>query len=1145
MRKMPPCMLSDPQDSCAAALAEQLRTMKGAFLNAYGYLSFEKLSQEIMMEPTLRIRLLGDFSLVYNEQQVTSINAMRLQSLLAYLVLHCDVPQQRQRLAFLFWPETTEGQARNNLRQLLHQLRQAFPAVEHFLSTDTQTVHWHPVTPFYLDVAEFEEALTLADAATRQHDQHVLQVALEQADKLYRGELLPGCYDEWLLPERERLRQRHLQALDDLLRLCEEQGDLVTAIRSAQRLLGLDPLSEDRYRSLMRLFARNHDRASALHVYHTCVTTIQRELGVEPDLATRVIYEQLLQQETPTEQAIIHQPLLAAPPTLVGRKQEWEALQAVWQAASTGEPRFVLVTGEAGMGKSRLAEDFLQWASQHGAVTAKARSYAAEGQLSLAPVTEWLRSDGLRAPLRHLDAVWLSEVVRLLPELLVEQPDLPRYASVTEYGQRQRFFEALARAVLVAPQPIVLVLDDMQWCDQETLEWVHLLLRFDPTARLLVVGCARAEELPPQHPLHTLLLHLRSSRKVTELPLAPLDAAETAKLASQVAKCELELDEGLQLYHETEGYPLFVVEMVRADLGRGAARQPEADRPQQQSSLEDARTLPPRVYAVLAGRLMHLSASARELVVLAATIGRAFTLDLLSAVGNADVENTVGALDELWNKRIIREHGTNSYDFTHDKLREVAYAEISAPQRRMLHRRVAQALEAMNVEDLDPVSGQLASNYERAGMLEQAILYYQRAATVAQRLYANEDAISLLSRSLELLELLPAGLKRDKQELGLQLALAPLYRVTRGWATPELERVLDRALALCDTVGDDAQRAQTLYGLQSAYVVQAKLERVQMVSDELHTLYQRSFGTAAPPFASMVLAGARLHLGRITEANTQFAQIIATHDPDQLLNLQESQGVNYAVHALAYQSHALWCLGYPQQALNRGLDAVKLVQDLDQPFNQALASAYLALLQQLRADEAIAREQAELALTLANKYQVPYYRAWAAILVSYALACERPEEERIGRLRDSINAFKASGARLRLPYYLSLLAQVCEKAGRAEEGQVCIDEALSEARTHNERWWDAELHRIRGELLLMHNAEVSDVEAALLRAISIARAQQARSLELRATMSLARLWSSQHRSDEARQQLSDLYAWFTEGFETPDLQAARILLAHL
>lgn len=225
------------------------------------------------------------------------------------------------------------------------------------------------------------------------------------------------------------------------------------------------------------------------------------------------------------------------------------------------------MTGEAGIGKSRLAEEFLLWASQQGAVTARTRSYAAEGQLSLAPVTDWLRSEGLRVPLRQLDEVWLAEVARILPELLTEQPALPRYESVTE-GQRQRFFEALAHAILAAPQPLLLVLDDLHWCDHETLAWLHFLLRFDPAARLLVIGCAREEELPPHHPLHTLLLHLRNSTPVTEIALEPLDAAETAKLASQVAKRELDVDEGLRFYHETEGYPLFVVEMIRAALER-------------------------------------------------------------------------------------------------------------------------------------------------------------------------------------------------------------------------------------------------------------------------------------------------------------------------------------------------------------------------------------------------------------------------------------------------------------------------------------------------------------------------------------------------------------------------------------------------
>ena len=1094
----------------------------------------------------LHLRVLGDFSLIYHDQHLTTFSTARLRALLTYLILHRETPQQRQHLAFLFWPDATEFQARNNLRQLLYQLRQAFPAMEQFLVADSQTLYWHPTQPCSVDVAEYEQALALVDSLAQTDDQYTLRRALEQAAQLYGGELLPNCYDEWLLPERERLHQSHLRIFEQLCRLCETQGDTIAAIQYAQRLLNLDPLCEDYYRRLMYLFVLNNDRASALRVYHTCVTTLQHELGVGPDLATQAVYERLLQQEQPSLQQLhLHQRPLIAASTLIGREREWLLLQTVWQHQSLGEPHFVFVRGEAGVGKSRLTEEFVEWAGQQGAATGKARSYAAEGQLSFAPITEWLRSDDLRPKLGQLDRVWLTEIVRLLPELLEARPDLPHYAPVTEYGQRLRFFEALARAILVSEQPLLLLLDDLQWCDQETLEWLHFLLRFARTSHILIIGCAREEELPLDHPLRTFLLHLHNTVRVTEIELKPLDAAETGKLATQIAQRMVGQDEGLDLFRETGGYPLFIVEMVRAGVGREHEPTSEADHLPGQLLLFDRQTLPPRIYAVLVGRLRQLSASARGFVELAATVGREFSLDLLVACSNAEPESVVHALDELWQKRIVGEHSANTYDFTHGKLREVAYQEISAPQRRLLHQRIAHALETLAGSDLDLVSGQIGAHYERAGMIEQALGYYQRAASVAQRVYANQDAISLLLGCLSLVELLPPGTKRDKQELELQLALSPLYRVTKGWATPELERVLDRALALCDTVGDDRERAQTLYGLQSVYVVQAKLERVQMVSDELHLLYQRSHGRTMPPFAKMVLAGAKMHLGRIIEANAYFAQTVGAYDADQLVQVQESQGVNYAAHGLGWQAHALWCLGYPQQALVRGLEAVKLVQDLDQPFNEVITSAYLALLQQLRADAPTAKAEAERALELATRHQAPYYRTWADILVCYALALEHPDSPSITRLRHSIETFKASSARLRLPYYFSLLAQVCLKAGRVAEGLAAIDEGLAEARAHNERWWDAELHRLRGELLLMGSGDTADGEGSILRAIELARTQKAKSLELRATLSLAQVWLAQSREAEARPRLETIYKWFREGFDTPDLRTAQQLLARL
>ncbi len=321
---------------------------------------------------------------------------------------------------------------------------------------------------------------------------------------------------------------------------------------------------------------------------------------------------------------------------------------------------------------------------------------------------------------------------------------------MTEFGDRLRFFEGLARAALAAPPPLLLLVDDLQRCDRETIEWLHFFCRFDPAARLLVLGTVRSEELDAAHPLPALLRELRSASQLAEIALQPLDAAETAELAGQVGNRVLDADAAVRLYRETEGNPLFVVETVRAGSGGESPGVPEREIP----------GLPPRVHAVIAGRLAQLSDQARETAAAAAVIGRAFDLEVLvRLVGDEDV--VVRALDELWRKRVVREQGPNAYDFTHDKLRDVACGETSAPQRRRLHRRVAEALVAAHEKDLDPVSAQIAAHYESAGLLQLAMPHYTRAAVVAQRVYAHDDAIALVGRGLSLVRQLP-GRRRPR-----------------------------------------------------------------------------------------------------------------------------------------------------------------------------------------------------------------------------------------------------------------------------------------------------------------------------------------------------------------------------------------------
>jgi tetratricopeptide (TPR) repeat protein len=293
----------------------------------------------------------------------------------------------------------------------------------------------------------------------------------------------------------------------------------------------------------------------------------------------------------------------------------------------------------------------------------------------------------------------------------------------------------------------------------------------------------------------------------------------------------------------------------------------------------------------------------------------------------------------------------------------------------------------------------------------------------------------------------------------------------------------------------------------------------------------------------MMLVGARLHLGRVREATDAFERILTAHDTHEVQRFQEAQGWNVAVHIRAWRAHALWLLGYPERAMHSGLEAVQVARSFEEPFNQALAATYLAMLWQMGAEAEAARIKAEEALALTTEYKTPYYRAWAAILVVYAHAPEEPDESHIAALRATIEEFKATGARVRLPYYLSLLAQMYDRAKRPAEGLDIIEEALAQARTSNERWWDAELHRLRGKFMHAAGRDAQDVDAAMRRAADIARGQGSLALELRACLTWCRLRGDEPRAEEAHRALGDAYSQFTEGFETPDLQAARLLLA--
>ena len=748
------------------------------------------------MPRNLHIQLLGDFRLLHDGVLVNTIDTPRSQSFLAYLLLHREAPLSRSRLAFLFWPDSNEAQARTNLRKQLYHLRRDLPDADRYLHIDNNALHWRADEGLSLDVDRFERALSRAGAAEQAGDGEAQLEALQRAVDLYRGDLLPDSYDDWVLDERRRLRQAFSGALLTLASLLEDRRDYEAAAGHVRRLLRLDPLHEPAYRQLMRLQALLGNRAAAVKTYQTCVATLEAELGVSPGAATTEVYQQLMQQEAAGFEP---GPQPAFPSPLVGRRGEWARLQAAWRAARDGRRQMVELRGPAGIGKTRLAEELLAWARRQGITTAVARCYASEQGLAYGPVAAWLRSEPVRQSLDGLAPAWLGEVARLLPELLVERPDLPPPSPMTEGWQRQHLFEALARA-FGRQRQILLLIDDLQWADPETVEWLPYLLHARPASgdarRLLVVATLRTEELPGRQGLGEMLDGLRHDGQLTEIRLGPLAEAESLALARNVAGRPLEPELTAALYRETEGNPLFIVEMVRAAiLGPQAGENGPAAAPERWG-------LPPAVQRAIAARLAHLSPPARDLAGVAAVIGREFTFDVLAHAaapenGAGDEGATVRALDELWQRDIVRQQGPSTYDFAHDKIRHVVLGELSAARRRYLHRRVARAIAALHGDDLDPVSGRVAAHYERGGEQQAAIAHYRRAAAVARKVYANQEAIGYYRRLLEG-DLSPWLSRADA--CAVMLDLGQVWQLTGDWAAAG--QIYRQALAQAEAIED-------------------------------------------------------------------------------------------------------------------------------------------------------------------------------------------------------------------------------------------------------------------------------------------------------------------------------------------------------
>jgi DNA-binding SARP family transcriptional activator/tetratricopeptide (TPR) repeat protein len=1002
----------------------------------------------------LHVSFLGEQTVADDGDGNVRVRSSRALVLVAFLVVHAGSPQARQRIAGLLWPESTDAQALTNLRRELHHLRQDLGG-EPSLVVTSRDLCWRDTQTCRVDVRVFDVERTAALAAAAAADDDGILRHAGAAIAAYRGELLPGVYEDWLLEARSQLERQCVDLCDLLSSARARTGDLAGAVAAARRRVQLQPLEETGYRTLMELQADLGDRSGAVSTYHHCASVLERELGVAPDPATRAAFQRLMAQVRPAARppaaavAGAGRPGVAAA-QLFGRSAELGVLQDLWRAARAGHPGLVLVRGGAGVGKTRLVAEVAEVARSQGAAVATAQCFGTAGRLALAPVADWLRHDAVQSAVSTLHPAWRAEVARLVPA--GSQPDRGAGSrTVADAWQRHRFFEGLARALLAVHRPLLLVLDNLHWCDQETLAFITLCLGLAGDSRILVAATAREDDLGEDADVADWIVRMRATGLLTEITLGPLEAGEVARLAEAMSGQRLAEADADLLHAATGGFPLYVIEAVRGTAADGGTPLPSGD-----------------LAAVLRKRLEQGTAAAREVADLAAAVGTNFSLDLLTEASDLDADVVVAAVDELWRRRIMREFG-DGYDFSHDLLRETAYAGISPPRRWLLHRRIAQGLELLHGEDTDPVAAQLAEQYARGGRPERAVVYYQRAADVAAGMFAHGEAIRLHEKALSIISTLPAGRDRDSRELAVLEAMAAPLNARYGYSSPDLQQALERTITLAGSLG---RKDSTVAGMTALWATQF----VQGRTADSYRTATRALDLADPDSelcgqAHFVVGGSAVSLGMPAEGLSHLELAAKLTSGAVWLSV----GSRPDVHAMAWAAHARWLLGRGDDALGACREAIRLARAIDHPYCQAVALAYGAITYQMRYDLPELRNTIDELRELCERYDFAYYREWALILDGWS----REGTSGIDAARRGIGNLKSEGAFARMPYWLSLLADLSARGGKAGAARATLDAAVAAGQVHDDVWWLPEVMRMR--------AAYDEDQAAAERLLSAAR----------------------------------------------------------
>jgi predicted ATPase len=830
---------------------------------------------------------------------------------------------------------------------------------------------------------------------------------------------------------------------------------------------------------------------------------------------------------------------------LVGREEEIGLLLRQWHRAKRGEGRVVLFSGEPGIGKSRLTAALEERIENESHTRLRYFCSPHRQDSALHPfIAQLERAAGFEhadTPEGKLDK--LAVLAPASPEdgaLLAELLSLPTEGrfpplQLTPQSKKEKTFAALLGQLgaLARQRPVLMLFEDVQWIDPSSRELLDLLVERVPRLPVLLLVTFRPEFQPPWS----------GQAQVTVLVLNRLDRSEGAALVRRVAGTgALPDDVVTEIIERTDGVPLFVEELTKAMLEGGSVA----------TALSRAGATPPNVpamlHASLMARLDRLGSAAREVAQVGAALGREFPYELLAAVAQRNAAELDAALDQLVVAGLAFGRGAPpqaSFIFKHALVQDAAYGTLLRGKRQKLHERVAHVLEEQWPETAEAQPELLAHHCAQAGLVEKAIAYYTRAGQRAVSRSAMVEAIAQLTKGLDLLTSLPDAAPRWRQELELQIALGRALATTQSYAAPAVGETYARARALCEQLDRPPEIVPVLFGQFLHHLVKGPLRLAREIAAELLQRGEDGAVVAITVLGHRLSGQACFHLGEFSASRAHLEQALARFDPARrpfYMSINIFQDPLVAL--LNYLSNDLICLGYLDQARTRMEAAVREASKLGHAYGLAIALTRACWVDWATGSREEVLARADALLVVSDEHGFPYSRAAGTVFRGWVLAGNEQTGEGIALLEAGVAAFRATGAATWVPLFLTLLADAEGMAKELHEGLGHLAEAERLMDEIEDRWAEAELHRVRGELLYAGH-DPTGAERSFSHAIDIAQQQSAKFWELRATTSLARLWREQGKHDAARDLLVPIYGWFTEGFDTPVLKEAKALLDEL